>query len=75
MQLSEMIALFQKIDNNKRMLVAEVIKLVKLILVMPATNVVNRRPFSSLKRMKTYLHSTTANNLVNHLLILLIRQT
>ena len=75
MQLSEMIALFQKVDNNKRMLVAEVIKLVKLILVMPATNVVNGRSFLSLKRMKTYLHSTTANNRLNHLLILLIRQT
>ena len=75
MKLSEMIALFQKVDNNKRMLVAEVIKLVKLILVMPATNVVNGRSISSLKRMKTYLHSTTANNRLNHLLILLIRQT
>ena len=75
MKLSEMIALFQKVDNNKRMLVAEVIKLVKLILVMPATNVVNGRSISSLKRIKTYLHSTTANNRLNHLLILLIRQT
>ena len=34
-----MIALFQKLDTNKRMLAAEVIKLVKLILLMPATNV------------------------------------
>ena len=34
-----MIALFQKLDTNKRMLAAEVIKLVKLILLMTATNV------------------------------------
>ena len=38
-KLLEMIALFQKLDTNKRMLAAEVIKLVKLTLLMPATNV------------------------------------
>ena len=49
MQLSEMIALFQKLDIIERMLVAEVIKLVK---VMPATNAVSKRSFSSLKELK-----------------------
>ena len=48
MQLSEMIALFQKLDTIKRMLVAEVIKLVKLVSVMPATNAVSERSFLSL---------------------------
>ena len=52
MQLSEMIALFQILDITKRMLVAEVIKLVKMILVMPATNAVSKRSFSSLKELK-----------------------
>ena len=41
MQLSGMIALFKKLDTIKRMLVAEVIKLVKLVLIMPATNAVS----------------------------------
>ena len=36
MQLSEMIALFQKLDTIKRLLVTEAIKLVTSILVMPA---------------------------------------
>ena len=67
MQLSEMIALFQKVDTIKQMLVAEVIKLVELILVMPATNAVNERSFLSLKRIKTYLRSTTTNTRLNHL--------
>ena len=53
-----MIGLFQKLDTIKKMLVAGVIKLVKLILVMPATNTVSERSFSSLKRIKTYLRST-----------------
>ena len=43
MQLLETIALFQKLDTIKKMLVAEVIKLVKLILVMPASNSVSER--------------------------------
>ena len=36
MQLLEMIALFQKLDTIKKILVAEVVKLVKLILLIPA---------------------------------------
>ena len=43
MWLSEMIALFQKLDTIGKMLVPEVIKLVKLILVMPASNTVSER--------------------------------
>ena len=38
-----MIALFRKLDTIKRMLVAEVFKLVKLILIMPPSNVVSER--------------------------------
>ena len=69
MQLSTMIALFQKLVNIKRMLVEELIKLVKLILEMPATNAVSQRPFSPLKRIKTYLRSAKTYQL-NLLLIL-----
>ena len=69
-QILEMIALFRKLDTIKnKMLVAEVIKLVKLILMMPATNAVSQKSFSSLKRIKTYLCSATKNNWLNHLLI------
>ena len=74
MQFLEMIALFQKLDSVKRMLVAEVIKLVKLILVIPVTNAVSKRAFSSLKRIKTYLRSAPTNNRLNHLLILCIHK-
>ena len=51
------------------MLVAEVFKLVKLILIMPATNVVSKRSFSFLKRIKIYIHSAATHNWLNHLLI------
>ena len=74
MQLSEMIAFFQKLYIINRMLVAEVIKLVKVISVKAATSAVTERLFSFLKRIKTYLPSTTANNRLNHLLILHIHK-
>ena len=44
------------------MLTAEAVKLVKLILVMPATKDVSERSFSSLKKMKTYLRSRATDN-------------
>ena len=74
MQLSEMIALFQKLDTIKRLLVTEVIKLVTSILVMPAVNAVSEISFLSFKRIETYLRSTTTNNRLNHLLILHIHK-
>ena len=74
MQLLEMIALFQKLDTFRRMLIAEVIKLIKLILVMPATKAVSGRLFSSVKRIKTCLQSAATNNRLNHLLISHIRK-
>ena len=38
--------------------------------VMPATNAVSERSFSALKRVKTYLRSTTGEGRLNHLMLL-----
>ena len=74
-QISEMIALYQKLGTIKKgMLAAEVIKPVKLTLMMSTTNTVSEIPFSSRKRIKTYLRSATTNNWLNHLLILHIHK-
>ena len=40
------------------------------MLVMPATNAVSERSFSALKRVKTYLRSTTGEGRLNHLMLL-----
>ena len=69
-----MIVLFKKPDTIKSMLVAKVIKLVKLILIMSATNSVSELSFSFLKIIKTYLRSTTTNNQLNDLLVLHIHK-
>ena len=37
---------------------------------MPATNGVSERSFSALKRVKTYLRSTTGDSTLNHLMML-----
>ena len=37
---------------------------------IPATNAVNERSFSALKRVKTYLRSTTGEGRLNHLVLL-----
>ena len=49
---------------------SEVIKLLKLILVMPATNAISKRSFSALKRVKTYLRTTTIQRRLNYLMLL-----
>ena len=38
--------------------------------VMPATSAVGERSFSTLKRVKTYLRSTTREGRLNHLMLL-----
>ena len=37
---------------------------------MPATNAISERSFSALKRVKTYLRSTTGDSRLNHLMML-----
>ena len=73
MQISEMMALFQKVDIINRMLVALMIKLAKLILVVPAKNAVSEGSFLSLKRIKTYFLLAATNNWLKYLLILHIQ--
>ena len=51
-------------------LYSEVIKLLKIILVMPATNAISERSFSQLRRIKTYLRSTMTQQQLNHCMIL-----
>ena len=39
---------------------------------MPATNAVGERSFSTLKRVKTYLRSTTGDSRLNHLIMMML---
>lgn len=66
----ELIECFRNLESSKRNLISDVMKVVKLILVLPATNAISERSFSALKRVKTYLRSTTSSNRINHLMLL-----
>ena len=48
----------------------EVIPVMKLILVMPATNATSERSFSAMRRLKSYLRSTMTQERLNHLITL-----
>ena len=56
--------------SQTRSLLSEVVKLMKLVLVMPATNATSERSFSALRRVKTYLRSSMKQSRLNHLMIL-----
>ena len=58
----------------RKLLLSEICTLAKLMLVMPATNVVSERSFSALKRVKTYLRSTTGEGRLNHLMLLQVHK-
>ena len=55
---------------NERMLISEVVTLLKLIIVLPSTNAVSERSFSAMRRLKTHLRTTMKQERLNHLLLL-----
>ena len=54
----------------QKVLLAEVCTLIKLILVMPATNAASERSFSAMRRVKSYLRTTMTQGRLNHLMLL-----
>ena len=52
------------------MIFSEVVSLVKIVLVNPATNAVSERTFSAMRRLKTYLRSTMAQKRLNAVMLL-----
>ena len=49
-------------------LMREALKLVKILLIIPATNVTSERSFSALRRVKSYLRSDMKQSRLNHLI-------
>ena len=49
---------------------SEVFTVMKLLLVMPATNATSERSFSALRRVKTYLRSSMGQMRLNNLMVL-----
>ena len=56
--------------ETKNTFMSEVVVLIRLILVSPATNATSERSFSALRRLKTYLRSTMTQQRLNHCALL-----
>ena len=68
--LHNVVKYLQGLPKVARSLYSEIMTLVKLILVMPASNATSERSFSSLRRVKTYLRSTMTQCRLNNLMVL-----
>ena len=55
-------------SRDMKLVLSGVTILAKLMLVMPATNAESERIFSALKRIKTYMRSTTSDDRLNHIM-------
>ena len=62
----------EAVNSNEgvSLLLTEVVRLVKLSLVVPATSASAERSFSALRRLKTHIRSTIGQPRLNHLLFL-----
>ena len=73
-RINELIKFLQALPEAKKLLIKEVVKIAKIMLVMPATNALSERSFSALRRLTTYLCSTTTNLRLNNMLTLHIHK-
>ena len=72
--LSDVIGFFKTSTPAKQDLLSEVFVLLRLLLVIPASNAVSERAFSNLRRVKTCLRSTMNQDRLNHLMVVNIHR-
>ena len=68
--MHDIIECIKSLSTAQRSMISEVITLVDLLLVMPASNATSERSFSALRRIKSYLRSTMTQQRLNSLMIL-----
>ena len=68
--LKSIITYLKSLSNIEKAFYSEVVKIVKLILAMPATNATSERSFSALRRLKTWLRATSSQARLNWCMIL-----
>ena len=60
------------VSEQTKLMFPLVLKLIKLLLVVPATSATAERSFSTMKRLKTYLRSSMGQARLNHLCLLTV---
>ena len=73
--VSDILKFFSSCTPAQLELMSQVSKLMRLLLVMPATNAESERSFSAVRRIKTYLRSTMSQQRLNHLMLLHIHKS
>ena len=72
--LSDILSFFQTSTPGQLELLSQVTKLVRLLLVMPATNAESERSFSAVRQIKNSLQSTMSQQSLNHLMVLYVHK-
>ena len=73
--VSDIVTFFQSSSPGQVQLMHQVGKLMRLLLVMPATNAQSERSFSAVRRIKSYLRSSMSQKRLNHLMLLHIHKS
>ena len=63
-----------ELSVSERSAFSDVWKVLKLLLVLPATNATSERSFSALRRLKTYLRTTMTQERLNNLMVLYVHK-
>ena len=66
--ISDVIRTLSGLQSAERVAISAVWRVMKLLVVMPATNASSERSFSALRRIKTYLRSTMSQERLNNLM-------
>ena len=66
--------LVKQLKKPIRNLISEVVKMIKLVIVMPATNAVSEQSFSAMRRLYTYLRTNTRSSRLNNAIVLHIHK-
>ena len=66
--------LVKQLKKSVRNLISEVVKMIKLVVVMPATNAVSERSFSAMRRLYTYLRTNMGSSRLNNVMVLHIHK-
>ena len=70
--IKDAITIILSLNASQMMLVSKVLKLLKQILTVPATNAISERSCSTLRRFNTDLRSSMTEELLSSCLILLL---
>ena len=72
--IRDIFVMVRNMSKAKRVIISEVVTLLKLLIVVPATNAESERGFSTMRRLKNYLRSTMDDNRLDTLMVLCIHK-